>query len=225
VGLSYVANQTFALAVPSFYLILLAYLLGSLPFALWMGKWVKGIDIRETGSKNMGASNVFREIGPVYGIIVLLLDMLKAFLAVQLAEGLPSDAWMYHEKSVWQFILGGMAVLGHLFPVFAGFRGGKGVASLFGMVLAIQPMIALICVGVFLMVVWLTRYVSLGSIAGAVVFAACIWFAWKETDQYIKWFSVVAAAIIIIMHRSNIIRLLKGNEKQINIRKKRKKDN
>lgn len=211
--------------MPSFYLILLAYLLGSLPFALWVGKWVKGIDIRKLGSKNMGASNVFREIGPVYGIIVLLLDMIKAVLAVQLTVFLSSDTWMVHEKSLWQFILGGMAVLGHLFPVFAGFRGGKGVASLFGMVLAIQPVIALICVGVFILVVWLTRYISLGSMAGAAVFAACVWFAWKETDLYIKWFSVIAATIIILMHRHNIIRLVKGKETRINFKKKRNEDN
>lgn len=224
-GLFGFTNKDFEIEMPSSYLILLAYLLGSLPFALWMGKWVKGIDIRETGSKNMGASNVFREIGPMYGVIVLLLDMLKAVLAVKLAALQLPDAWMAHEKSLWQFLLGGMAVVGHLFPVFAGFRGGKGVASLFGMVLAIQPMIALICVGVFLVVVWLTRYISLGSMAGAIVFAACVWFAWKETDSYIKWFSLVAAATIIIMHSRNIIRLLKGKEKQIYIRKKRKKDN
>ncbi len=210
--------------MPSFYLILLAYLLGSLPFALWVGKWIKGVDIRETGSKNMGASNVFREIGPVYGVIVLVLDMLKAVLAVQLVNLLPSDAWMVHEKSLWQFILGGTAVLGHLFPVFAGFRGGKGVASLFGMVLAIQPLIALICVVVFLLVVWLTKYISLGSIAGANVFAACVWFAWKDTDAYIRWFSFIAAVTIIFMHRHNIIRLFRGTETRINFRKKRRED-
>jgi glycerol-3-phosphate acyltransferase PlsY len=210
--------------MPSFYLILLAYLLGALPFALWMGKWIKGIDIRETGSKNMGASNVFREIGPVYGVIVLVLDMLKAVLAVQLVALLQSDAWMVHEKSLWQFMLGGTAVLGHLFPVFAGFRGGKGVASLFGMVLAIQPMIALICVGVFLLVVWLTKYISLGSMAGATVFAMCVWFAWKDTDVYVRWFSFIAAVTIIYMHRHNIIRLIRGTETKINFRRKRKED-
>lgn len=210
--------------MPSFYLILLAYLLGSLPFALWIGKWVKGIDIRETGSKNMGASNVFREVGPLYGIIVLVLDMLKAVLAVQLSELLLSNTWLIHEKTLWQFILGATAVLGHLFPVFAGFRGGKGVASLFGMVLAIQPMIALICVAVFLLVVLLTRYISLGSIAGVTVFATCVWFGWRETDLYIRWFSFVAAFTIIFMHRQNIIRLLKGTETRINFRKKRNKD-
>ena len=205
----------------NFQWILLAYLLGSLPFALWVGKWVKGIDIREVGSRNMGASNVFRELGSVYGIIVLLLDMLKAYAAVQLYAYIDTNGWMGHEKGFWQLLLGGCAVLGHLFPVFAGFRGGKGVACLFGMVLAIQPWIALICVGVFLVVVWLTRYISLGSIAGVLVFAGCVWFAFKETDGYIKWFSIVAALTLLWMHRKNIRRLLQGTERKIFDRKRR----
>lgn len=204
--------------------ILLAYLLGSLPFALWVGKWVKGIDIREVGSKNMGASNVFREIGPFFGVIVLLLDMMKAYLAVQLYQFIDPNGWMGNEKGFWQLLLGGMAVFGHLFPVFAGFKGGKGVASLFGMVLAIQPWIALICVGVFLLVVWLTRYISLGSIAGVVVFAGCVWYAFSETDVYIRWFSIIAAVTLIIMHRKNFMRLMNGTERKINLRKKRDND-
>jgi glycerol-3-phosphate acyltransferase PlsY len=204
--------------------ILLAYLLGSLPFALWVGKWAKGIDIREVGSKNMGASNVFREIGSFYGVIVLLLDMMKAFLAVQLHHYIDLNGWMGNEKGFWQLLLGGLAIAGHLFPVFAGFRGGKGVASLFGMVLAIQPWIALICVGVFLIVVWLTKYISLGSIAGVVVFAGCVWFAFKETDIYIRWFSVCSMIVLLLMHRQNIKRILHGTERKIKIRKKREGD-
>ena len=208
----------------NFHWILVAYLLGSLPFALWVGKWVKGIDIREVGSKNMGASNVFREIGPVFGVIVLLLDMIKAFIAVKLYHYIDLNGWMGHEKGFWQLLLGGVAVLGHLFPVFAGFRGGKGVASLFGMVLAIQPWIALICVGVFLLVVWLTKYISLGSIAGVVVFAGCVWFALSEADRYIRWFSVLSLIVLIVMHRKNIARLFKGTERKVNIRKKSNHD-
>ncbi|MBU6157595.1 MAG: glycerol-3-phosphate 1-O-acyltransferase PlsY [Bacteroidetes bacterium] len=205
----------------NFQWLLLAYLLGSLPFALWVGKWVKGIDIREVGSLNMGASNVFRELGAVYGIVVLLLDMLKAYAAVQLYAYIDTNGWMGQEKGFWQLLLGGFAVLGHLFPLFAGFRGGKGVACLFGMVLAIQPWIALICVGVFLVVVWLTRYISLGSIVGVLVFAGCVWFAFRETDVYIKWFSIVAAVTLLWMHRKNLHRLLQGTERKISVRKKR----
>ena len=208
----------------NFQWILLAYLLGSLPFALWVGMWVKGIDIREVGSKNMGASNVFREIGSFYGVIVLLLDMMKAYLAVQLYQFIDPNGWMGHEKGFWQLLLGGMAVFGHLFPVFASFRGGKGVASLFGMVLAIQPWIALICIGVFLLVVWLTKYISLGSIAGVIVFASCVWFAFHESDVYIRWFSAASMFVLILMHRKNIVRLFKGTERKINLRKKSNND-
>ena len=104
------------------------------------------------------------------------------------------------------------------------FRGGKGVACLFGMVIAIQPWIALICVGVFILVVWLTRYVSLGSIAGVVVFCGCVWFAFKETDRYIKWFSILSMIILLWMHRNNIVRLLKGKERKIIDEKKRDDD-
>jgi len=208
----------------SFYFLLLAYLLGSLPFALWIGKWVKGIDIREVGSKNMGASNVFREVGLVFGVLVLLLDMSKAYLAVQLYHQINPSGWMAHEKGFWQLLLGGLAVAGHLFPVFAGFRGGKGVASLFGMVLAIQPWTALICVVVFLGVVWLTKYISVGSIVGVVVFAGCMWFAVKESDMYIRWFSIGSALVIIWMHRRNIVRLWKGTEIKVKFRIKRRKD-
>jgi glycerol-3-phosphate acyltransferase PlsY len=204
----------------NFQWLLLAYLLGSLPFALWVGKWVKGIDIREVGSKNMGASNVFRELGAIYGVMVLLLDLLKAYLAVQLCRYIDPNGWMGAEKGFWQLLLGGLAVVGHLFPVFAGFRGGKGVACLFGMVLAIQPWIALICVGVFIIVVWLTRYISLGSIAGVLVFAGCVWFAFRETDIYIKWFSIVAALTLLWMHRKNLQRLMRGTERKITVRKK-----
>jgi glycerol-3-phosphate acyltransferase PlsY len=210
--------------ISSLHLMLLAYILGSLPFALWAGKWVKGIDIREVGSKNMGATNVFRELGPVYGVMVLLLDMGKAYLAVQLSQYIDPNGWMGQEKGFWQLLLGGLAVLGHLFPLFAGFRGGKGVASLFGMVIAIQPWIALICVGVFILVVWLTRYVSLGSVAGVVVFCICVWFAFRESDQYIKWFSILSMIILIWMHRNNIVRLLRGKERKIDVRKKRDHD-
>lgn len=199
----------------NFNLLLLAYLLGSLPFALWVGKWVRGIDIREVGSHNMGASNVFRELGAVYGVMVLFLDLLKAFAAVQLYRYVDATGWMGAEKGFWQLLLGGCAVLGHLFPVFAGFRGGKGVACLFGMVLAMQPWIALICVGVFIIVVWLTRYISLGSIAGVLVFAGCVWFAFRETDLYIKWFSIVAALTLLWMHRGNLQRLRRGTERKI----------
>jgi len=205
-----------------FLLIIAAYLIGSIPTAYWIGKAFFNIDIREHGSKNMGASNTFRVLGPVWGIIVLIIDLGKGMAAVQLALLVHSTDWLGTEKSFWQLLFGLIAVAGHVFPVFAGFRGGKGVATLFGLVLAIQPWIALISIGAFLIVVFLTRFISLGSIIAVIVFMACVWFAYKESNVYMRWFSIIAAALVIFMHRSNLLRLLKGSENKFNWRKKKK---
>ncbi|MFN5135273.1 MAG: glycerol-3-phosphate 1-O-acyltransferase PlsY [Chitinophagaceae bacterium] len=203
-------------------LLIAAYLLGSIPTALWVSKVFFGIDIREHGSKNMGASNTFRVLGAGWGIFVLLVDMGKAMAAVYLANHVEENAWLGTEKMFWQLILGLIAVLGHIFPLFAGFRGGKGVACLFGVVLAIQPWTALISVTAFIIVVVLTRYISLGSLTAVVVFALCVFFAYKEENIFFKWFAVVSALFIFIMHVSNIRRLLKGTENKITIKKKKK---
>ncbi len=205
-----------------FLLIVAAYLLGSIPTALWVSKLFFGIDIREHGSKNMGASNTFRVLGPWFGLFVLLVDMGKAVVAVLLANKVSATDFLGNELMLWQLIFGLTAVAGHIFPVFAGFRGGKGVASLFGVVLAIQPWTAIICIVAFLAVVLVTRYISLGSLTAVVVFAVCVFFAVKEEDNYLRWFSIVAATLVIILHRNNISRLLKGTETKIIFRKKRK---
>lgn len=205
-----------------FLLIVAAYLLGSIPTALWVSKLFFGIDIREHGSKNMGASNAFRVLGPWFGLFVLLVDMGKAILAVLLANEVNVTDWLGKELMLWQFVFGLIAVAGHIFPVFAGFSGGKGVASLFGVVLAIQPWTAIICIVAFLAVVLVTRYISLGSLTAVVVFAVCVFFAVKEENNYMRWFSIVAATLVIILHHKNISRLLNGTETKINFRKKRK---
>ena len=207
-----------------FLLIVAAYFLGSIPTALWISKLFFGIDIREHGSKNMGASNAFRILGPWYGLFVLLVDMGKAVVAVLLANQVSATDFLGNELMLWQLIFGLTAVAGHIFPVFAGFRGGKGVASLFGVVLAIQPWTAIICISAFLAVVLVTRYISLGSLTAVVVFAVCIFFAVKEENNYMRWFSIVAATLVIILHRKNISRLLKGTETKISFRKKRNKE-
>lgn len=203
-------------------LIFAAYFIGSIPTAYWIGKWFFNIDIREHGSKNMGASNTFRVLGAVWGIIVLIIDLGKGIAAVQLAHAVDSTDWLGTELTFWKLMLGLVAVAGHIFPVFAGFRGGKGVATLFGVVLAIQPWTALISIGAFVIVVFLTKYISLGSIIAVIVFAACVWFAVKETNVYMRWFSVVAALLVLIMHRSNIKRLIEGTENKFKGLRKRK---
>jgi acyl phosphate:glycerol-3-phosphate acyltransferase len=195
-----------------FLLIISAYLIGSIPTAYWIGKLFFNIDIREHGSKNMGASNTFRVLGAVWGIIVLVIDMGKGIAAVQLFHAVQSSDWLSSELTFWKLIFGLVAVAGHIFPVFAGFKGGKGVATLFGVVLAIQPLTALISIGAFVVVVFLTKYISLGSIVAVIVFAACVWFAVKETNVYMRGFSVVAALLVIVAHRANIKRLIAGTE-------------
>lgn len=206
-----------------FLLITGAYLLGSIPTAVWVSKLFFGIDIREHGSKNMGASNTFRVLGTGWGIFVLIVDMAKAMAAVYLANYVHESSWLGTEKMFWQLVLGLTAVTGHIFPLFAGFKGGKGVASLLGVVLAIQPLTALISVAAFVLVVVLTSYISLGSLIAVIVFAACVFFAFKEEENiYFKWFAVVSALLIFVLHLSNIRRLLKGTENKISFKKKRK---
>lgn len=204
-------------------LVISAYIIGSVPTAYWIGKLFFGLDIREHGSKNMGASNTFRVMGPVWGIIVLIIDMAKGVAAVLLAQNVQSADLLGTEKMFWQLILGLVAVFGHVFPLFAGFKGGKGVATLFGVVLAIQPITALISVAAFLVVVFLTKYISLGSIIATVVFMLCVWFAFNESNVYIRWFSIVAALLVIITHRSNLVRMIKGSEKKIKWQWRKKK--
>ncbi len=202
------------------FLISMAYLIGSVPTALWVSRIFFGIDIREHGSGNMGATNTFRVLGTWYGIFVLVIDMGKGIAAVQLYRCLHTDDWWSHEIMFWQLVFGLVAIAGHIFPVFAGFRGGKGVATLFGVVLAIQPWTALISVLAFLIVVLLTRYISAGSLAGVIVFAACVFFVFRETDLYIRWFAGLSALLVIFLHRKNLLRLWKGTENKISFKKK-----
>lgn len=204
-------------------LFIYAYLLGSVPTALWVSRIFFGIDIREHGSRNMGASNTFRVLGAGYGLLVLVVDMLKGCLAVALATKVELQDWMGGETMLWQLMLGLMAVLGHIFPVFAGFRGGKGIATLFGVVLAIQPWTALIAVLVFVLVVVITRYISLASLLGVLVFAVCVFFAVNDERPYMRWFAAIAAIIVFAAHIANVKRLLKGTENKFSFHKRDKR--
>ena len=203
-----------------FLLIIAAYLIGSIPTAYWLGKIFFHTDIREQGSKNMGASNMFRVLGPLWGIIVLIIDLSKGIAAVQLATFIQPTDWLGNEHSFWQLLLGLVAVMGHIFPIFAGFRGGKGVAVLFGLAIAIQPWVALISISAFIIVVVLTKYISLGSIIGVLVFMGCIWFAVNETNVYMRWFSIIAAVIVLVMHSANMKRIFSGRESKFKWPKK-----
>src|SRR5918993_4698700 len=202
-------------------LIVLAYLIGSIPTALWISRYFFDIDIRDYGSGNAGATNTYRVLGSKWGTYVMVVDMLKAIVAVKLAFFLP-DA---HEYELYlinlQIGLGLAAVLGHVFPIWANFRGGKGVASLFGMVLGIQPNVALCCVGIFIVVLYLTRWVSLSSILASIAFPVFILVIFNEPEKLYRIFAITVAMLVLLTHQKNIGRLIKGSESKVPILKHR----
>lgn len=206
-----------------FLLILLAYLIGSIPTAVWISRSFFAIDIREYGSGNAGATNTYRVLGSKWGTIVMIIDMLKGVVATSLYILLPyymagANEW---DRTNLMVGLGLAAVLGHIFPIWADFRGGKGVATLFGMVLAIQPVVAVCCVGVFLLVLYLTRFISLSSILASIAFAVFILFIFNEREPLYRAFAIAVALLVVLTHQKNITRLLKGNESKVPILKYR----
>lgn len=204
-----------------FLLIVLAYLIGSIPTAVWVSKYFFGIDIRDYGSGNSGATNTFRVLGPNWGSLVMVVDMLKGIIAVKLVFLIPY--YLDHETQMTnlQIGLGLAAVVGHIFPIWAEFRGGKGVATVFGMVLGIQPLVAVCCVGVFLLVLYLTRFVSLSSILASVAFPIFILVIFNEPEDLYRIFAIAVALMVLITHQKNIGRLLQGNESKVPILKHR----
>ena len=202
-------------------LIVAAYLIGSIPTAVWVSKYFFDIDIRDYGSGNAGATNTYRVLGSKWGTIVMVFDMLKAIIAVKLAFFLPysfeNDIYLVN----MQLGLGLAAVLGHIFPIWAEFRGGKGVATLFGMVLGIQPNVALCCVGIFILVLFLTRWVSLSSILASIAFPVFILVIFNEPEKLYRVFAITVAMLVLLTHQKNIGRLIKGNESKVPILKHR----
>jgi len=207
------------------FLIICAYMIGSIPTALIISRKFFGIDIREYGSGNMGATNTFRVLGSKYGTIVMVCDILKGMAAVALYNLLP---FYLHqgsglERTNFMIGLGLSAVLGHVFPLWADFKGGKGVATLFGMILAIQPVIAGSCVAVFLIVLYLTRFVSLSSILAGLMLPVSVLWIWNEHEILYRIFALFVALLIILTHQKNIGKLLRGVESRIPILKYRDK--
>jgi len=204
-------------------LLTLAYLIGSIPTAVWVSKRIYGLDIREHGSGNAGATNTFRVLGKKAGIGVMLVDMLKGFVAVKLCY-LSSHAPGSEQMINLQVGLGLCAVVGHIFPIWAGFRGGKGIATLFGMILAIQYYVAFSLVGVFLVMLFLTKYVSLSSISASVAFPVLILFIFKDNAPEIsyKLFAIATACMVVLTHHKNISRLIAGNESKVRLIRRNK---
>ncbi len=195
----------------------IAYLCGSVPTAVWWGKGFFNIDVREQGSHNAGATNTFRVLGPKAGVPVLLIDVLKGFLPVRLLplwSGLQpySDAW-----TLLRVVLVLAAVIGHLYPVFAGFRGGKGIATSLGGILALHPGSALMCIIVFFIVFVTWRYVSLGSLFAAVVFPVAVILVFREPSEVLRIFSLVLCVMVFYTHRHNIVRLWQRRENRMDL--------
>ncbi len=204
--------------------LLAAYLFGSIPAAVWIGQAFYGIDVREYGSGNAGATNTFRVLGKKAGIAVMLIDIFKGWTATNLAYliGLSVTGPQHSVQFVnYQLALGITAVMGHLFPIFAGFRGGKGIATLFGMILAVHPQAALLCVLVFLVVLLITKYVSLSSIMAGFSFPLSIIFVFQSPIRSIVLYGMTICILILVTHQKNIERLLKGKESKVNLFKKK----
>jgi glycerol-3-phosphate acyltransferase PlsY len=204
-----------------FFLIILAYLLGSIPTSLIISRTQFNIDIRDYGSGNAGATNTFRVLGSRWGSVVMFLDVLKGILAVKLALLLPFYIDNEFARTNFQIGLGLAAVLGHIFPIWADFRGGKGVATLFGLIIAISPFTALGCVGVFLLVLFLTRFVSLSSILASMAFPVFILVIFNVENDAYRIFAIAVALLVVLTHQKNIGRLLSGSENKVPIFKNR----
>lgn len=204
--------------------ILTAYLLGSVATAVWMGKIFHKVDVREHGSGNAGATNVIRVFGWKTGIPVLLIDVAKGWLAAMLPlfAGLAENG--IAQLTNYQIMAGIAAITGHIFPVFAGFRGGKGVATIFGVLLAIHPFLTLSCLAVFVAALLISGYVSVSSISAALAFPLFLLLLFDTPSFVFKMFSIMVAAAIILTHRKNIKRLIKGEESRFIRNKGRKSE-
>jgi glycerol-3-phosphate acyltransferase PlsY len=202
-------------------LVIVAYLLGSIPSAVWLGKAFHGVDVRDHGSGNAGATNTFRTLGWKTGVPVLLLDVFKGFGAVQLALFVArlepgSDPFINY-----QLLLGIAALVGHIFPLFAQFRGGKGIATLLGFMLGVEPMSSLVCLGIFIVILVATRIVSVSSMSAALAFPFVTVFVFKNDTPALMVFSALIAITVVVTHRANIKRLLKKEESKVSLKRKK----
>jgi glycerol-3-phosphate acyltransferase PlsY len=206
--------------------IVLAYLIGSLPSAVWLGQAYYGIDVRDFGSGNAGATNTFRVLGTRAGIFVMALDIFKGLTAVTLATVWMQLGFIAESQLVFfKLVFGVTAVMGHIFPIYVGFKGGKGVATLLGMVLGINPLIAVTCIAVFLIVLLLTKYVSLSSILGTLTFPIMLMITDIEPNELILIiFGFTFSMVVLFTHKKNVHRILNGTENKVNFQSKETPD-
>lgn len=204
------------------FVLILAYLIGSIPTSIIVGRVLKGIDIRKYGSGNAGGTNVFRVLGWKPGLFVMLVDVFKGFVATFWVARLAFDATTAAPELV-QILMGLSAIIGHIWTIFAGFRGGKGVGTAAGMLLALYPLALLICLAVFAAVLFTSRIVSLSSMIASVTLPVVLtlfkYLMHIDVAPALYYFSFLAAALIVFTHRSNIKRLLQGTENRFGKRK------
>ena len=198
---------------------ILSYLLGSIPTSFLMGKLMKGIDIRKHGSGNVGATNALRVLGTKIGIITLLIDIVKGFFAVQIGKQLVSEP-----TNLFLIGTGLLAIIGHIFTIFLKFKGGKGVATSTGVFIALSPLPIAIALIVFVVTVWISKYVSLGSMVAALVFfllELMVNVRNRFANVELLIFIFLLMVFIIVRHKTNIKRIIDGNENRISFRSRR----
>lgn len=195
---------------------LVAYLIGSISFAIIFSKKFAGFDVREKGSNNAGTTNVLRTVGKRAAALTLICDILKGVVSVLLAM-LAANIWKETDAELIKYLAGLMAIIGHTFPVYYGFKGGKGVATSLGVLLVVHPQIGIICLVFALIIMIATRLVSLGSVLAATLFPILTVFM---VDSFgAKVISILIALLVIFNHRSNIKRLKNGTENKISFKK------
>jgi len=217
------------------FIVLLSYLIGSLPVSIILTKLVKGVDIRNYGSGNAGGTNVSRILGKKYGVLVVLLDAMKGVIAVVFISRLYFGSFPFPNTTPFddftlvQIIAGVSAVIGHIWTIFAGFRGGKGIATGLGVLLSIVTLDMLMALGVFLVVMYISKYISLASMSAAVsvplimIIRENIFNVQIPSYHTILPFAIGLALLIIYTHRANVERLFSGSENKISLSKKNKK--
>lgn len=202
---------------------LAAYVLGSIPTAVWVGKWFFNKDIRQEGSGNAGFSNALRVFGPKAGIPVLIVDVGKGFVAVYLSKYLNLDPDIFTGQLI-PVVYGLLAFFGHLLPIFASFKGGKGVATGLGIILALFPMGAVYVLGAYLIVIFVFRMMSLGSMVASICLPISLFIVQGTENLVLLIFTIFIAMMIVFTHRSNISRILNGTENKIWFIKKKEEN-
>lgn len=200
-------------------MVVAAYLLGSIPSSVWYGIGYLGIDVRKFGSKNAGATNTFRVLGKRAGTVVMLIDVLKGWTATMLA------LLLYYFGAIgegqvltYQLVFGITAIIGHIFPVYVNFKGGKGVATLLGMVLAIHPELALLCITIFILTLIASQYVSLSSILATLAFPVLLLLGvFGKPEVLLVIFGFAMFLMVVFTHQKNIVRLWNGSESRVKL--------